>query len=413
MNLSTNFLAIKFISVAVFLIAGHLTSFSQGTLLIIPDGNCSISVDGEVGEQLQKEVPKKITLSKGEHYLQFATEDGVSKSVVVNIEDGIQKIFKTNLFNTTDIKQLTAKGKLTPITVANLELSLTPLILKDEGNSSETFYYAFEKGDELMLNAKILNKKGNFFVRVRSYPDETLIYSNQKTGSIKNQMIKIPKRGIYILDFWTNAFFGKKIQLAIQRIPANQETVDFNTTVELKDKYEAITVISPTQQYVNSTSHEQFKGGSSEITAGIDLPPNTVEWHYIFTASRNKSEIAKVSKTFDLLGNLSKAILGANGKIVSIGIDAVTVPPGADYCDVFVLDRINQQSFVNNLQFSYIKSGTRQNLKQGKATIPVSQNSTSCFLGFRNRDYWHGIHVAYEVVAIVKSSYLEAVALVE
>ena len=308
---------------------------------------------------------------------------------------------------------MTVKGKLTPIRVANLELSLTPLILKDEGNSSETFYYAFEKGDELMINAKILNKKGNFFVKVRSYPDKTLIYSNQKTGNIKDQMIQIPQRGIYILDFWTNAVFGKKIQLAIQRIPANQAAIDFNTTVELKNKYDAVTVIAPTQQYINSTSNEKFKGGSSKITVGINLPPNTVEWHYIFTASRNKAEIAKVSRSFDLVGNLSKALLGANGKILSIGINAITVPPGADYCDVFVLDQINQNSFVNNLQFSYIKSGSRQNLKEGKATIPVSQNKSSQFLGFRNRDFWHGIHIAYEVVAIVKSSYLEAPALMD
>ena len=290
---------------------------------------------------------------------------------------------------------------------------MTPLLLKDGSNSSETFYYAFEKGDELMIDAKILNKKGNFFVKVRSYPDETLIYSNQKTGAIKNQMIKIPQRGIYILDFWTNAVFGKKIQLAIQRTPANQAAVNFNTTVALKDKYEAVTVIAPTQQYVNSTSNEKFKGGSSEITAGITLPPNTVDWHYIFTASRNKAEIAKVSKTFNLLGSLSKAVLGAKGKILSIGLDAISVPPGADYCDVFVLDHINQQSFVNNLQFSYIKSGSRQNLKQGKATIPVSKDNAGRFLGFRNRDYWHGIHIAYEVVAIVKSSYLEAPALIK
>ena len=394
-------------------IRDRLTSFSQGTLLIIPDGDCAVSIDGEASEQIQKEVLKKITLSKGEHYLQISTNDGVSKSAVVNIEDGIQKVFKTNLFNNTETKDLTVKGKLTPIRVANLELSLTPLILKDEGNSSETFYYAFEKGDELMINAKILNKKGNFFVKVRSYPDKTLIYSNQKTGNIKDQMIQIPQRGIYILDFWTNAVFGKKIQLAIQRIPANQAAIDFNTTVELKNKYDAVTVIAPTQQYINSTSNEKFKGGSSKITVGINLPPNTVEWHYIFTASRNKAEIAKVSRSFDLVGNLSKALLGANGKILSIGINAITVPPGADYCDVFVLDQINQNSFVNNLQFSYIKSGSRQNLKEGKAIIQTSQDKVSRFLGFRNRDYWHGIHIAYEVVAIVKSSYLEAVAWTE
>ena len=413
MNLSINFLAMKFIVTILLVAILYPFAFSQGTLLVIPDGDCTISVNGEKKEQLLKEIPKKIILGKGEHYIQISTDNGLSKSKVINIEDGVQRIFKTNLFGAAEINQLITKGVINPITVANLELSLTPMILKDGSNSSETFYYAFEKGDELMLDAKILNKKGNFFVKIRSYPDETLIYSNQKTGSIKNQMIKIPQRGIYVLDFWTNAVFGKKIQLAIRRVPAQQETIDFNTTVELKDKYEAVTLISPTEQFVNSTSNEQFKGGSSEITAGITLPPNTVEWHYIFTASRNKAEIAKVTKAFDLVGSLSKALLGTNGKILSIGLDAVTVPPGADYCDVFVLDHINQQAFVNNLQFSYNKSGTRQNLKQGKATVPISQNNKSCFLGFRNRDYWHGIHIAYEVVAIVKSSYLEAPALMK
>ena len=76
MNQPIILLAIKFI--VIFLTVGQLTAFSQGTLLIIPDRDCAISVDGETNEQVQKEVPKKLTLSKGEHYLQISTSNGLS-----------------------------------------------------------------------------------------------------------------------------------------------------------------------------------------------------------------------------------------------------------------------------------------------------------------------------------------------
>ena len=53
----------------IILIASSNIGFSQGFVLIIPDSDCEIIVDGEIKEQGIKGNPKKIELSEGKGFL--------------------------------------------------------------------------------------------------------------------------------------------------------------------------------------------------------------------------------------------------------------------------------------------------------------------------------------------------------
>jgi hypothetical protein len=157
---------------------------------------------------------------------------------------------------------------------------------------------------------------------------------------------------------------------------------------------------------VNSGSNADFKGGKSRILVPVALPPNTAYWFYRFSASRNQEDIDNVRKNFQLFGELTQLILSATGagavasKAVGIGVDQLSMPPGSNHCDVYLLDYTNITGFeAKTDSWQYILQGTRTNLMSGNVKIECC-NSGQYYLGIKNPDYYDGINVSMEVIAI-------------
>lgn len=155
----------------------------------------------------------------------------------------------------------------------------------------------------------------------------------------------------------------------------------------------------PTQHfYLNSTSNELFKGGRSKTCFSVSLPQNTVEWYYEFTAARDKNTQERNAASFQLASQLA-GVIDKTG-IISYSLDFFTSPPGADFCDILLIDAEAQKSFMEAGRFNFYNEGTRKNFKSG--VVQVKDNHIARpVLALENKDVSYGINVSVRVVAVI------------
>lgn len=403
----------KFISLLLLISsAAWNTSLGQanGYLLLISDSPCEISVDGAAPSSLESGKPNKIELLPGEHYIS-AQSNGKEKSEAVLIEAGKQKMLR---FSFGKAESKTPKKGTNLQVIADLEQDLIGGIAAgvsfNNGRTEAEVYprhrYQLQEGDTLMIDIEMLSKKGTNELFFDSYPDGNNVFSVDKFTDLKEQKIRIPHTGIYEIELSTNHSFDKRARLKVSRIPIDAASANQSTKVVPLMKYEVVAVQEPMKQWINSTSNETWKGGSSEITVPVNLPPNTLEWYYVVSASRNEASVNQSLDNVGLFQELTTALGGVNPAtmILNIGLGIITQPPGSDYCDVYLLSYENQALFSRDQAFSYTLEGTRENVTSAKVKVKNTKTG-QCYLGFRNRDMMNGIGIVLEVVAITGEPY--------
>lgn len=383
-----------------------------GSILLVTDKECEVSIDGTNMGKSQPNQPKKYDLAEGEHYLQCVTSEKIEKSQIVAVESQKQKVVKLSFSESSAPATVTApeKRKIEPITVASLNFQIPGQVLNvltaaagnEKGVDLPTFYYAFEDGDEVFIDCNLENEKGSINLEVKTEPENLPVYSNMDFKMISSGKFKVNKRGIYKFIFSTSSGWDRKGRFTVKRLPSDESKINFNTTAIKKKKYKAVSVHEPSNFYLNSTSNEDFKGGKSRIALPVSLPPNTVEWYYVISSTRDESEIKATTKQFRLLGDLNKAVSGLNPTTTALNIamNLITQPPGADYCDAYLLDYANQGYFLAKQAFKYTIQGSRVHVTSATAKINCC-NLGQWYLAIQNPDSWYGIHVGVEVVAIV------------
>jgi hypothetical protein len=380
-----------------------ITTFSiysqtvKGTILVIANTEAKVLIDGEELGVINPNKPQKFEIALGQHYLQvISTSDNSEKNDILEIEEGKQQVLKYEFENKASTTNSTDK-----ILIAQLDFNIPGIVTAAAQENFEypTYLYAFEKGDEIVLNIDMTNAKGTNVIEVFTYPDRNTIYSNDSFRDLTDVKIKVRERGIYGFSFASNHAFDRDARFQIERIPGSEESKDFNTTVSWQETYKVEVVQKAQKFYINSGSHATFKGGKSRTTIPINLPDNTVKWYYEYSASRNESEVDNVSKALDLAGELS-SLLDQSG-ILQLGINMLNQPPGSDYCDVYLIDHDNYTPFLSKQQFMQYPEGTRENLKSGIVEVECCHNFP-LYLGLKNPDYKDGVHVVVEVAAIVK-----------
>jgi len=141
-------------------------------------------------------------------------------------------------------------------------------------------------------------------------------------------------------------------------------------------------------------------GGKSRTAITIDLPPNTLEWYYVFSTS----PVGGQNKALNLVPQLTRLIdpMGVSSLVAS----AILAPTGSHVCDIYLMDQLNSNSFLQKLdnsgrQISCIESGKTENARQ--AVIQIKDvRAGRWFLGFKNPSETEGIVVNVEVAAIVE-----------
>lgn len=152
--------------------------------------------------------------------------------------------------------------------------------------------------------------------------------------------------------------------------------------------------------YINSASNALLKGGKNRIIIPVNLPKNTKEWYYIFTASREESDIKNTLSSFNLASQITKFI--KDDTSIQNAVSNLSPPPGANICDIYVIQKDSDaELFKEKEDFKSSLEGSRENFKSGIVKITSAQKS---YLGIRNPDNLYGIHVAIEIIAIVEKT---------
>ena len=380
-----------------FTMAYESLSQSSGTILVIADTKAKVMLDGDEIGVIEVNKPSKFEVAEGEHYIQVvALVNHTEKSDVLNIVEGKQKVLKYEFGKSVD--EVTDNKLM----VADLDINIPGVVsaVADEKSTNINYLYAFEKGDEIIINLDMTNVKGTNVISVYTYPDQNVKYSNDSFRDLKNVSIKVNERSIYVFSLASNHTFDRDARLVIERIPGSGATQDFDPTVSKKKMYKVEQIQKPQKFYVNSGSHATFKGGKSRVTLPLKFPKNTVKWYYTFSASRNKEEIDGISTTLDLASDLS-GFLDKTG-LLNFGINQLKQPPGSNYCDIYLLDHANSSLFISKGGYKYFSEGTRENFKSGIVGVDCC-TGTTMHLGIKNPDSMHGIHVVVEVDAIIET----------
>lgn len=281
------------------------------------------------------------------------------------------------------------------VVVADLSIRIPGL--DSAAKADPEFFYAFEAGDAVMLDITMDNAEGTNDLLVTTYPKGVEVHHERALPSMSIQRFDIPARGIYRFALSTNHAADRNAQIKVWRKPKSAATQEFNCNVRREKIHTAEQVCEQQSFYVNSATKI---GGNTRIALPITLPPNTVEWYYRFSAFREQADIDRVSRNVGLLSEIAAVFLTGGTSTLVAGLGSLLAqPPGADYCDIFLMDHENYSNFRSEGPFSFLPDGTRENFKSGNVRVTCCP-SGQYYLGVLNNDVAHGIQVFLDVVAI-------------
>jgi len=164
-----------------------------------------------------------------------------------------------------------------------------------------------------------------------------------------------------------------------------------------------VTLLPEQGIYLNSTSNGAF-GGKSRVNYKIDLPPNTVEWYYLYSTT----PIEGKNQTLGLAAQLTR-VVDPTG-ISALTINALATPSGSGgLIDLYVMGYDNRTAFMAKDYWGAweyenpggYEEGRTLNAKQGKKKIDDVLSGT-VYIGLKNPHVKDGVNVTIEVAAIVE-----------
>lgn len=381
-----------------------LSQGSNGTVLLISNLKGKVIMDGTVVGENKPLIPFRFNATSGDHYIQIqGTYQGklLDKGDVVSVEAEKQKILKFNFDEVTEIE-----STVDTLAVADLNVPMPGSLVQIAWTSKNTtpfpfptYYYAFEKGDKVIVDLSMSNLKGTNSLTILTHPANVSIYSNNGITELKQLTLNITERTILKFILYSNHAMDRNGFLKIRRIPANPQTVKFNTSVSKKAIYNAVEIVEKQHYYINSGRNAMFLGGKSRVNVPVSLPEGTVEWYYRISSFRDSTALTKQQGAKDLLPELATLLTGVSSAGLGAVGNMLMQPPGADFCDVYLLSPSNAEPFLAKTTFTPIQAGSRENFKSGNVRVTCC-NKGNFFLGLKNPDSGVGIHVNIEAVAI-------------
>ena len=290
---------------------------------------------------------------------------------------------------------------------AQQEQDTTIVSTKDKDYS---LVFTANKNDEIHLYIKSKGKENIVYTLGKYYNDKEPIF--KKLNKKESLWLIAPEKDIYELVIKSTSDKESKISIKLNvnsfnkeaPVIAYKEVADTTYAAPEKTKTEVRKLKTVTLQqdnfYLNSKSNDLLKGGKSRVLVPIALPENTVSWYYAFTASREEKDIKNTIKSFGLASTLSNYIDTENS--FSGAVENLNPPPGANICDIYLLDEKNALLFKNKEDYSPFLFGSRENYKSGIVNVKNSPNNI-LYLGLNNPDNIYGIHIGIEIICITET----------
>ena len=396
------------------LICPQAYSQIKGTILIVVSENARISVDGDNIGNADPDKPLKYEAEAGEHFVKAysVNNPSASASQTVKVESGKQKVVSLEIAKTDPSPAQSNSSKLDPIVVADIDVTLPGILTVNSWKSEHPnknyifphLHYAFEKGDVIVIDFNAGNTKSTNMMKVATYPDKVIKYSNEKFTELSSVMITVDERSIYQFLLSTSHAFDVKGHITIKRIPLSEQTKSFNTSVVMRKKFHTQEIASE-KQYVNGGFNAATENGKSRVVIPVKLPRNTVYWLYSFSATRNKQ---LENEEYSLMKEITKvAGLVPGEELLSLGVEQLIKPPSSDYCDVYMFDGDNSTLFENKSpSCKACAEGRAEHLKSGIIKITATKDPIY-YLGILNPSILYGINTSIQVVAITMTEELE------
>lgn len=306
---------------------------------------------------------------------------------------------------------------------------IEPIVVTDQTlqiNGEQRFFFAFETGDEIVLDLSMLKGKFVKAVEVLVYQGETK-YQVLQVDALSRKKIRVFERAIY--EFRLKSGGAKRVRFKIERIPYSSARVDFDTHVEwrtitdtIRRNYsEKITTIYDTSyvtkyrrvlkrtdlDVVEVANQEERVHSRTNLTndnistLSFNLPPSIQEnsleqqvvgWAYWVgvgqegTESYNK-ELKKFLQTA-ATKIVTKNILAG----LALGVYAVSVNPPQG-------ENIQYELFVEN-------KGQKTRIASGDVTTAFGRETKELqgkvHLTLNNDNFLNGLNVGFKIAAVVE-----------
>lgn len=254
-----------------------------------------------------------------------------------------------------------------PVTVAESTVKLGPF-------KEEVFYYGFAAGDKIIFNFEETNNKELKEVEIMEMPS-TSRFMDYKTKKIENKTLDIANTGIYKFRFTNSNVFPKVCKFSIQRIPASEATLNFNTTV-YTHTVDDTAYTSEQENYIDRTDTvlDNFSDrmvrvqtaanpASNKVSFNFVLPENTIAWsYYLFTNEEGKKIYDVAAK--EMAGQLNPKKFQNFGPLAGIayGIEShLKKLTSGNAINYWIVEGDNADLFLKGEQFKYIKKGNAVN----------------------------------------------------
>jgi hypothetical protein len=256
-----------------------------------------------------------------------------------------------------------------PIDVAETKLKIGGL------GGEEVFYYGFSEGDQMVFNFEEVNGKELKEIEIIELPTSSK-FMDYKSKKIENKILNITRTGIYKFRLLNTAIGGRVCKLKIQRIPANESTKNFNSSVYWKTiqdtsytpKEERYLIKSDTlAQDIYSanpqiSSSSALNGNKNNQVVDFVLPKNTISWSfYIGTGSEGKEEFDRARNDFTNNAAMSVAKIPGYGPMAALALTGVSYfnkVQGEDNVKYwFLSDATSVALFEANQNFMQYKKG--------------------------------------------------------
>ena len=286
--------------------------------------------------------------------------------------------------------------------------------LKVSGFGEEVFYYGFSEGDQLIFNFSEVNGKELKELEIIELPSSSK-FMDYKTKKIENKSINITKTGIYKFRFANSALSGRICKFKIQRVPSNEATKNFNTSVYWRTVYDTTyrpveekfliksdTVVSECYNAnPQISSQNALNGNKNSQVVDFYLPDNAIAWsYYIGTGSEGKAEFDNARNNFMQSAAASVSKIPGYGPMAALALTGVSYfnkVQGEDNVKYWFLNDANSVALFNTGQ-SFIQ------YKRGDVINEASQMKTplkgKIYLALMNDNTIDPIKVTIKVTAV-------------
>lgn len=294
---------------------------------------------------------------------------------------------------------------------AQSPITIAESTVKVNGLGEEVFYYGFAEGDQLIFDFQELKDKELKELEIIEMPASSK-FMDFKTKRIKEKSIPVTNTGIYKFRFNNSALSGRVCKFKIQRIPASEETANFNTNVYWSTVNDTSYVMEQERYLIRRDTiitnlteqtakvHSQGNSSGNKTSFNFLLPENTVSWSYYMGVDQTGQEsfAHAVNELAEKTSPMVASIPGY-GPLAALALgntSFLTQMQKGEDVDFYITDNDNVNLFLSNQAFSYFKKGKVIN-DFSRMTAPLSGMLHVCLA---NDNAITGITVSVRVTAI-------------